>query len=55
VPDLFEPIRVVVGPLGFVLRGFERDEGRAVMQEGDAMGISSGCPNQAWTLGEFLR
>ena len=33
VPDLYEATMVMIGPGGFVLRGFERDEGRAEMQE----------------------
>ena len=32
-PDLFEPVLVFIGVGGFVLRGYEKDQNRAVLQE----------------------
>lgn len=33
LPDLYEPTMVQIGPAGFVLRGYGKDDGRAVLQE----------------------
>jgi hypothetical protein len=33
LPDLFEPTLVFIGPQALLLRGYEKVDGRAVMQE----------------------